>query len=108
MMHRPATPCLEVSLEVLLLVYRVSLLQNPGLEQYAAVDFRAQMFQVNPVDAAGKPLRFGNQAAANFNLTAQTTNLGRVTMAGIVQRVRWSRDRCASSSERTQRTPTCP
>jgi hypothetical protein len=46
-----------------------------------------QMFQLNPTDAAGKPLRFGNQAEANFNLTAQTTNMGRVTMAGITQRV---------------------
>lgn len=50
------------------------------------------MFQLNPKDAAGRPLRFGNQAAANFNLTAQTTNLGRVTMAGIVQRVSAAED----------------
>ena len=59
-----------------------------GLEQYGCVDWRMQMFQLNPTDAAGKPLRFGNQAAATFNLTAQTTNLARVTMAGIAQRVR--------------------
>jgi hypothetical protein len=59
-----------------------------GLEQYGCVDWRVQMFQLDPTDAAGKPLRFGKQAAANFNLTAQTTNLGRVTMAGIAQRVR--------------------
>lgn len=66
-----------------------------GLEQYDCVDWRMQMFQMNPTDAAGKPLRFGNQAAANFNLTAQTTNLARVTMAGIVQRVR-HHSRCRS------------
>lgn len=59
-----------------------------GLEQYGCVDWRMRMFQLDPTDAAGKPLRFGDQAAANFNLTAQTTNLARVTLAGIAQRVR--------------------
>lgn len=68
-----------------------------GLNQYDAVDETLHMYQYNPPETSGQPLRYNN-AAAQFNLTAQTTNLARVTLTGIVERV----SRCRSGSESPQ------
>lgn len=59
-----------------------------GLQPYAAVDEQVHLYQFTPEQSSAQSLRFGNSSsAATFNLTAQTTNLARVTLTGIVDRV---------------------
>ena len=66
-----------------------------GLEQFACVDETLLMYQYVLPDNATATLNYGgnNTSGSTFQLTAQTTNLARVTLTGIVSKVGMDKSR---------------